>query len=305
MAVINLYTAAQVQNALLRGQVAILLISQRIQSQFLYFNPPQYNTFKDLQYDIYCLWAVCTQEFSYVDFVDVPDTYVYQYFELVGALIEKTKQVDVFGAYGGATNPNYVPPAGGTVVVINPSGALNFVKSNNIPFNTDHVILANWQTLYAPLYGQNPSIEIFTDQGGVDQKDTQSAPIYNYATPGNESTLLQSIEWTYFGTTDGYYTISGVVPGSSSGGGSGGSSSTYIIVPFGSPNISTDGDGNFVYTDNRLIGKSGYFANATMLTQMLVDGTDFTSNPALGNMTIINPAGFTLVPGSFLIIFVN
>lgn len=303
MAVINLYTAAQVQNALLRGQVALLLISQKIQSNFLYFNNKQYSTFKDLQYDIYCLWIVCTQEFSYVDFVDSPSEYVYQYFELVGALIEKTKQVDVFGAYGGATNPNYVPPAGGTVVVINPSGALNFVKSNNIPFNTDVITLANWQTLYAPLYGQNPSIEIFTVQGGVDQKDTQTAPIYTYSTPGDESTLLQSISWSYPFTTEGYYTISGVVPGSSGSGS--GSSSTYIIVPFGSPNISTDGDGNFVYTDNRLIGKSGYFANATMLTQMLVDGTDFTSNPALGSMTITNPPAFALIPGSFLIIFVN
>lgn len=200
-------------------------------------------------------------------------------------------------------DPNYQNPTSPIVIV--QGGAFGYVKSPNIPFNTNHVILNNWQTVYAPLYGQNPTIEIFTDQGGVDQKDTQSAPIYNYATPGDESTLLQSIEWTYPFTTLGYYTISGVVPGATAGGGTGSGSALFIFVLSTNPNISYDGDGNFVYTDPRLVGKSGYFIMATQLGSDLFDGSDFFSNPASGSFTIVNPSAFVLEDSSRLVILVQ
>lgn len=134
--VINIYTASDVQLAITRAQVALLLISQRISSQFLYFAPVQYSHYKQLQYDIYCLFVTLTAEYDYMDFSAVPDTYEQDYYGLVGAMIEKTKQVDVFGAYNGSTNPYYQPPDG-DVIIVNP---VNFIPPTVIgwaDFSTD------------------------------------------------------------------------------------------------------------------------------------------------------------------------
>jgi|GEM_PF-3958581 hypothetical protein len=116
---INLYTQAQVQIALQRATVAMLLIDQKIASQFLYLNSPRYALYKNLQYDIFNLFSCVTSEFPYINFTAAPTTYSQSYYALVGVMIEKTKTVDVFGAYDGASNPNYQAP--GTVVnIVNP-----------------------------------------------------------------------------------------------------------------------------------------------------------------------------------------
>lgn len=116
---INLYTQAQVQIALQRATVAMLLIDQKISAQFLNFNTYQYNLYKNLQYDIFNLFSCVTSEFPYINFTATQTTYGQSYFALVGVMIEKTKTVDVFGAYDGASNPNYQAP--GTVVnIVNP-----------------------------------------------------------------------------------------------------------------------------------------------------------------------------------------
>lgn len=235
------------------------------------------------------IWSLAVQDYSSVASVDI-------YNQLL----------DIGSTWTGGIifDPNYNNPTSPIVIV--QGGAFGYVKSPNIVFTNQTVIsLTNWQTVYAPLYGQNPSIEIFTNQGGIDQKDTQTEPIYLYATPGDPSTALQSITFSYIIPTTGYYTISGTIPGATQSGGISTGGSFFIIIPYNSPNITYNGSGNFVYTDLKLIGKSGYFAMSTQLTQDLVDGTDIISNPALGNFTIINPPGFVLLQGSFLIVLVQ
>lgn len=106
----NLYTQAQVDTALQRGLVALLLISQKIQSGFLYLYSGQYQTYKDLQYDIYCLYTSVNNEQGFVEYGLSPNSYELSFYGLVGALIKKTKTVDVGGAYDGSINPNYQAP---------------------------------------------------------------------------------------------------------------------------------------------------------------------------------------------------
>lgn len=110
MAVINIYTQAQVLNALQRGLVALLLISQKIQAEFIFFNSSRYITYKNIQYDIFCLYTTVNNENSYISYSSLPNVYEEKFYLLVGALIKKTKTVDVFGAYGGSLNPNYQAP---------------------------------------------------------------------------------------------------------------------------------------------------------------------------------------------------
>lgn len=113
-----LYTEAQVENAQLRAQIAMYEISQNIENGFYYMYSPVYQTYKTLQYDIYILFNIIGNENPYVTYNSTPSTYEYQFYELVGSLINKTKQFDVLGQFGGDVNPNYQPPAG-TVVVVN------------------------------------------------------------------------------------------------------------------------------------------------------------------------------------------
>jgi hypothetical protein len=110
MAVINLYTQAQVQQSLQRGLVSLLLISQKIQSDFLFFNTSIYNTYKNLQYDIYQIYTAVNNEQGFINYGELPNPYEENFYQLVGALVKKTKTIDVFGAYGGSLNPNYQAP---------------------------------------------------------------------------------------------------------------------------------------------------------------------------------------------------
>lgn len=119
MAVVNLYTQAQVQIALQRATVAMLLISQKIASGFLYLNQPRYLTYKNLQYDIYALFSTVNNELRFINFAVPTDTYEQSFMGLVGAMIEKTKTVDVYWAYNGASDPNYQAP-GTTQYIVNP-----------------------------------------------------------------------------------------------------------------------------------------------------------------------------------------
>ena len=111
-----LYTQSQVNNALLRGQVAMYVISENIEDGFMYFYPQQYALYKALQYDIYTLFNVVYNESSFVTYASMPTLYEYMFYEVVGSLINKTKQVDVFGEFGGTTNSNYQAP--GTIIVV-------------------------------------------------------------------------------------------------------------------------------------------------------------------------------------------
>lgn len=112
-----LYTEAQVENALLRAMVAMYEISETIQSGFYYMYSPQYATYKTLQYDIYVLFTVIADENPYCTYSPNPSVYEAQFYQLVGSLINKTKQFDVFGQFGGTVNPNYQSNGSVTIVV--------------------------------------------------------------------------------------------------------------------------------------------------------------------------------------------
>ena len=112
----NLYTAGQVEDTLLRAQVAMYLISEEIGAKFYYLNVPIYNNYKDLQYDIYTLYQVIIEAKQFVTYNPVANIFESGFYMLVGALINKVKQVDVYGAFGGTVNHNYQDPSGIIVV---------------------------------------------------------------------------------------------------------------------------------------------------------------------------------------------
>nr|WP_146749927.1 hypothetical protein [Mucilaginibacter rubeus] len=77
----------------------------------------------------------------------------------------------------------------------------------------------------------------------------------------------------------------------------------YFYVYPDNPNISADGDGNFVYTDSRLLGLSNYSVYADQIPTFLHEG-DITYNLVNGSFTIVIP-GFYLVEGYRLTVFTN
>lgn len=112
-----LYTEAQVENAQLRAQIAMYEISQNIENGFYYMYSPVYQTYKTLQYDIYILFNIIGNENQFVTYNSTPTTYEYSFYELVGSMINKIKQFDVYGQFGGTVNPNYQPPSGEIIII--------------------------------------------------------------------------------------------------------------------------------------------------------------------------------------------
>jgi hypothetical protein len=238
---INIYTLAQVQSALLRAQVAMLLISQNISKKFYYLNTWQYDLYKRLQYDIYCLFSTITNETGFISFNAIPDQYEQQYYSLVGAMIEKTKTVDVYGAYGGSLNPNYQSPSQ-TVIAIPVIAGFN---SGVIGFTTNGPFVLNYSGL-ASLYGNNPSLAVYTIQGGIEQEDEQTAPIIARTGAGTGSPI-STITLDYPPGVDvtGYILISGFTNSTGGGSGGGGGGSGAITLTFTDANLLQDGNGSW------------------------------------------------------------
>lgn len=79
----------------------------------------------------------------------------------------------------------------------------------------------------------------------------------------------------------------------------------YFYVFSDNPNISSDIGGNFVYTDARLIGLSGYSVYATQMPAMLNDvAPGLTFDPVAGSFKVLIPS-FAIVPGWRLIVWTN
>lgn len=218
-----LYTQAQVTDAQLRAQVAMYEVSQSIENGFYYIYSPVYQTYKALQYDIYTLFNVIGNEVGFVSFDSTPTTYEFQFYDLVGSLINKTKQFDVFGQFGGVLNPNAQIP--GQIIVTVP--VVQNYNSGTIPFSTSGTFVLNYSG-YASLYGNNPTLAIYTIQGGIEQEDEQTAPIITRTGAGINSPI-STITLDYPIPTVGYILIGGFVPCAAGGGGSGGGGGS---VPF-------------------------------------------------------------------------
>ncbi len=151
-----LYTQAQVDNAKLRAQVAMYDISRSIENGFYYLGSSVYQTYKDLQYDIYILLDIISNEEPFVTFNPSPTTYETSFYELVGSMINKTKQFDVYGVFGGSTNPNYQPPTNTIVVPGGTSGQVIEFTINAgepIPFE------------YAYTLSEQPDVSFYISNG--------------------------------------------------------------------------------------------------------------------------------------------
>ena len=100
----NVYTEQQVNSTLVRALQTMYVISRRIETGYIYYNPLLYASTKDLQYDIYILYKAISSELKFIDFDQENDTFN----QLVGALINKISYYDVFGDFGNNPyNNNY------------------------------------------------------------------------------------------------------------------------------------------------------------------------------------------------------
>lgn len=238
---VNIYTHTQVQEALQRGLVALLLISQKIQSDFLFLYNQQYITYKDLQYDTYAIYNAVNNEQDYIGYTSTPNTYELNFYGLVGALIKFTKTVDVFGKYDGSLNPNIQSP--GTTIVTIP--VLLGYNSDKLAFETTgdspQLILANYDVLYASLYGNNPILAIYDNQGQY-IVDEQTPPIIEYL-DNDPSKKILSITWDYGVATSGYIQISGVSPSAATGNPT--NNNSAVELPFSQDDLLDAGGGNW------------------------------------------------------------
>ena len=206
-----LYTQAQVFNAKLRAQVAMYDVSQAIENGFYYLGSSVYQTYKDLQYDIYILFDIISNEEPFVTYNPSPTTYEYQFYELVGSLINKTKQFDVYGQFGGNTNPNAQIPD--TTIIINGTTG-SVINTTQIPFvNQTTITLSNYVANYSTLYGKTPLVcQIYIDNGSNPAyPDFGTAPAIDFVVSGDPSSGFADVTWGYGVATTGYILLSGVM----------------------------------------------------------------------------------------------
>lgn len=148
-------TDTYIQNALLRGQRAMLIISDRIQSEFLYLYSDIYNELKYKQRDIYVLWKSLSDNYPYRNSLD-------NYEALINVLVGMCQAVDSFNSTYSTINPNYQDLSGTTTVVVNPSYVTpvkQFFVNQSIPSIPDY------QTSYAATFGNNPTFAIYLYNG--------------------------------------------------------------------------------------------------------------------------------------------
>lgn len=121
-------------------------------------------------------------------------------------------------------------------------------NETTIPFSTSGgspaFVLSNYQTLYAPFFGNNPNtLDVYTTAGG-EQKDEQTAPIINRVNPSDINSAIIDITWPYPIATQGYVLLGGIGTGGSSGGGSGGGSGATTLT-FTEADLLQDGSGSW------------------------------------------------------------
>jgi hypothetical protein len=127
-------------------------------------------------------------------------------------------------------DPNAQTP--GTTIVTVP--VLQNLNDDKIPFTTTsgspQLILSNYNTLYAPLYGNNPIVRPYIYSGGFADGDEQTAPQITYATPGDPTSAITQILWDYPVATSGYVQITGIGTSGESGPPAGGTGGSYEVT---------------------------------------------------------------------------
>jgi hypothetical protein len=144
-------TPEYIQDQLLRAQRAILIISDRIQDNFLYLYSDIYNDLRFRQRDIFILYTTLEQNYEYRSSIS-------NYDALVNVLVSKCQQVDSFNSVYNTINQEYqsigesvitIVIGGNTKTVIIKSGA-------DIQFNPSigyYIDLSNDMPPSSPLYG--------------------------------------------------------------------------------------------------------------------------------------------------------
>lgn len=190
-------TDIYIQNALLRGQRAMLIISDRIQSEFLYLYSDIYNDLKYKQRDIYVLWKSLSDNYPYRASLD-------NYEALINVLVGMCQAVDSFNSTYSTINPNYQDLSGTTTITINQ----NYVTPVKLFFNNEaSPSIADYQANYAATFGNNPTFAIYLYNG-----TTGSYSLFAGATENLQYditlTLLQSATFDLGFAQTGYILIS-------------------------------------------------------------------------------------------------
>lgn len=102
-----MYTGEQIDAVLLRASRAMLIISDRIQDNFLYLERDIYDELRFKQRDIYVLWKCLTDAKNYRDDYDTYDA-------LINVLADKCADVDSYNPNYTTLNPNYQNISGNT-----------------------------------------------------------------------------------------------------------------------------------------------------------------------------------------------
>lgn len=104
-------------------------------------------------------------------------------------------------------DPNYQAP--NTTIIIN-AGSGN-VSSEPIYFTNQTVVtITSYQAVYAPLFGNNPVLQLYIAVGdGSYAQDVSTAPIITYVVSGDPTSGISTISWGFGIPTSGYIQILG------------------------------------------------------------------------------------------------
>lgn len=190
-------TDTYIQNALLRGQRAMLIISDRVQDKMLYLQSSIYPELQYKQRDIYVLWKSLTDNYPYRASLST-------YEALINVLVGMCQAVDSFNSTYNTINPNYQDLSGTTTIVLNQS----YVTPVKLFFNNESSpSIADYQTDYAGTFGNNPTFAVYLYNGTTGS--------YSLFTGASESlqyditlTLLQSATFDLGFAQTGYILIS-------------------------------------------------------------------------------------------------
>lgn len=148
-------TQTYIENVLLRAQRAMLIISDRIQDNFLYLYSDIYSDLKYKQRDIYILFRSLTDTFPYRASYDT-------YEALILVLVSKCQEVDSYNSEYNTINPNYQDIGGSTTIIDNPvyiaPVRLYFTNASTVTSNT-------WQASYADRFGNDPTLAVYLYNG--------------------------------------------------------------------------------------------------------------------------------------------
>lgn len=190
-------TDTYIQNALLRGQRAMLIVSDRVQDKMLYLQSSIYPELQYKQRDIYVLWKSLTDNYPYRASLST-------YEALINVLVGMCQAVDSFNSTYNTINPNYQDLSGTTTIVLNQS----YVTPVKLFFNNESSpSIADYQTDYAGTFGNNPTFAVYLYNGTTGS--------YSLFTGASESlqyditlTLLQSATFDLGFAQTGYILIS-------------------------------------------------------------------------------------------------